>query len=121
MCVRRSDARICQRYQATDGLIRAFILSPDAERTIQNSIQFVENSQQLMLDPNQSKALQNNLSEALQRHRGSYLDPVIVVNGRIRRHVKALLERNFANMVVLSYSEVVGGVQLENLETVELH
>jgi len=98
MCVRRSDARICQRYQATDGLIRAFILSPDAERTIQNSIQFVENSQQLMLDPNQSKALQNNLSEALQRHRGSYLDPVIVVNGRIRRHVKARLERNFANM-----------------------
>ncbi|MBC7643593.1 MAG: FHIPEP family type III secretion protein, partial [Thermoleophilia bacterium] len=113
--------KICQRYQATDGLIRAFILSPDAERTIQNSIQFVENSQQLMLDPNQSKALQNNLSEALQRHRGQYLDPVIVVNGRIRRHVKALLERNFANMVVLSYSEVVGGVQLENLETVELH
>jgi len=49
-------------YQVTNGvLIRAFILSPDAERIIQNSIQFVENSQQLMLDPNQNKALQNNL------------------------------------------------------------
>ena len=46
---------------------------------------------------------------------------MIVVNGRVRRHVKALLERNFANMVVLSYSEIVGGVQLENLETLELY
>jgi flagellar biosynthesis protein FlhA len=113
--------KICQRYMSPDGAIRAFILSPEAERTIQNSIQLNETGQVLMLDPTQSQALQNNLADALQRHRGMILDPVIVCPPRIRRHVKSLFERNFAKLVVLSYSEIVGGIQVDNLETIDIY
>lgn len=111
--------RICSRYQSPDGMLRAFMLSPDAERAIQNAIQLNETGQVLMLDPTTSQAIQNNLAEALGRHRGSILDPVVVVPPKIRRHVKALLERHFAKIVVLSYSEIVMGVQVENLGMIE--
>ena len=113
--------RICSRYQSPDGMLRAFMLSPDAERAIQNAIQLNETGQVLMLDPTTSQAIQNNLAEALGRHRGSILDPVVVTPPKIRRHVKALLERHFAKIVVLSYSEIVSGVQVENLEMIEAH
>jgi flagellar biosynthesis protein FlhA len=113
--------KICQRYQSPDGTLRAFVLDPGAEQMIQNSITFVENTQQLQLNPDSNQSLQANIAEALQRHRGQILDPVIVVNPRIRRHLKALLERNFANLVVLGYSEIAPGVQVENLETITMH
>ena len=97
------------------------MLSPDAERAIQNAIQLNETGQVLMLDPNTSQAIQNNIAEALTRFRGEILDPVLVTPPKIRRHVKALLERHFSKIVVLSYSEIVSGVQVENLQTIEAH
>ena len=89
--------KICQRYQSPDGALRAFTLSPEAERTIQGAIQLNETGQILMLDPATSQTLQNNLAEGLTEHRGQILDPVIVCTPRIRRHVKALFERNFSS------------------------
>jgi flagellar biosynthesis protein FlhA len=74
-----------------------------------------------MLDPNTSQAIQNNLADALNRYRGQILDPVLITPPKIRRHVKSLLERNFSKIVVLSYSEIVAGVQIDNLETIEAH
>ncbi|MCW2960514.1 MAG: hypothetical protein JWM90_901 [Thermoleophilia bacterium] len=35
--------------------------------------------------------------------------------------MKALVERSFAKVVVLSYAEVVPGVQVENIATIEAH
>ena len=113
--------KICARYQSPDGTLKAFMLSPDAERAIQNAIQLNETGQVLMLDPNTSQAIQNNLADALGRFRGQILDPVLITPPKIRRHVKALLERNFSKIVVLSYSEIVAGVQIDNLETIEPH
>ncbi|MCB0877939.1 MAG: FHIPEP family type III secretion protein [Thermoleophilia bacterium] len=113
--------KICARYQSPDGTLKAFMLSPDAERAIQNAIQLNETGQVLMLDPNTSQAIQNNLADALNRYRGQILDPVIVTPPKIRRHVKSLLERNFSKIVVLSYSEIVSGVTVDNLETIEPH
>jgi flagellar biosynthesis protein FlhA len=111
--------KICARYQSPDGTLKAFMLSPDAERAIQNAIQLNETGQVLMLDPNTSQAIQNNLADALNRFRGQILDPVLVTPPKIRRHVKSLLERNFSKIVVLSYSEIVSGVQIDNLETID--
>jgi flagellar biosynthesis protein FlhA len=113
--------KICGRYQSPDGTLKAFMLSPDAERAIQNAIQLNETGQVLMLDPNTSQAIQNNLADALGEFRGQILDPVLITPPKIRRHVKALLERNFSKIVVLSYSEIVAGVQIDNLKTIEPH
>ena len=120
--VRAALARkICQRYQSPDGMLHAFTLSPEAERAIQQSIQIDETGHVLRLDPNQSSALQGSLAHALTDHRGEYIDPVIVTPPKIRRHVKALLERNFSKLVVLSYSEIAPGVTVNNLDTVNIH
>ncbi|MBC7460743.1 MAG: FHIPEP family type III secretion protein [Thermoleophilia bacterium] len=113
--------KICARYQSQDGLLRAFMLSPEAERAIQGAIQLNESGQVLMLDPQTSQAIQNNLGQALADNRGAILDPVIITPPKIRRHVKALLERNFSKIVVLSYSEIVAGVQIEPLATIDAH
>jgi flagellar biosynthesis protein FlhA len=113
--------KICARYQSPDGTLKAFMLSPDAERAIQNAIQLNETGQVLMLDPGTSQAIQNNLADALNQYRGQILDPVIITPPKIRRHVKSLLERNFSKIVVLSYSEIVAGVQIENLQMIEAH
>jgi flagellar biosynthesis component FlhA len=111
--------KICARYQSPDGTLKAFMLSPDAERAIQNAIQLNETGQVLMLNPNTSQAIQNNLAEALRVHRREMLDPILIAPPKIRRHVQRLLERNFSRIVVLSYSEIVAGTQIDNLETIE--
>jgi flagellar biosynthesis protein FlhA len=113
--------RICTRYQEPDGMLRVFMLSPDAERAIENAIQLNETGQVLMLDPHTSEAIQNNLADALSKHRGEILDPIIVTPPKIRRHVKRLLERHFSKIVVLSSAEIVSGIMVENLEMIEAH
>ena len=112
--------RICARYQSPDGTLKAFVLSSDVERAIQNAIQLNETGQVLMLDPDTSQALQSNLADALDRHRGVTRDPVLVTPPKIRRHVRSLLERNFSAIVVLGSNEIAPGVQLETVETIEL-
>ncbi|MCW2960515.1 MAG: flhA [Thermoleophilia bacterium] len=69
--------KICARYQSPDGLLRAFMLSPDAERAIQNAIQLNETGQVLMLDPATSQAIRNNIAEALLQNRDLMDDPVL--------------------------------------------
>jgi flagellar biosynthesis protein FlhA len=113
--------KICQRYQSGDGQLYAFTLSSEAERVIQNSIQFVDNAHQLMMDPNQKTIFLSNLSEAIQSHQGQILDPVMVVNPRIRKHVKKLTESTFGNLAVLSYAEIAPGVHVINLQAVDVH
>ncbi len=110
--------KICARYQSDDGSLRAFLLSPDAERAIQNAIQLNETGQVLMLDPNTSQAIQTQLATALERF-PDVLEPVVVTPPKIRRHVRALLERSFPKIVVISYSEIVAGVRIDNLQTIE--
>jgi flagellar biosynthesis protein FlhA len=113
--------KICQRYQSPDGTIRAFILSAEAERAIQNNIQLNETGQILMLDPQQHQTLHDHLADAARRHEELIDYPIVVCPPRIRRHVKKLFERHFPRIVVLSYSEIVAGVQIENLETIEIY
>jgi flagellar biosynthesis component FlhA len=110
--------KICGRYQSPDGTLKAFMLSPDAERAIQNAIQLNETGQVLMLDPNTRQAIQENLADALGEFHGQIIDPVLMTLPKIRRHVNALLERNFERLVVLSHSEIVAGVQIDNLKTI---
>ncbi|MCZ4496369.1 MAG: flagellar biosynthesis protein FlhA [Thermoleophilia bacterium] len=112
--------KICARYQSPDGLLRAFMLSPDAERAVQNAIQLNETGQVLMLDPQTSNAIQRSLTEELERAQGIG-DPVVIVPPKIRRHVKALLERTFATVAVLSYAEIVPGIQVDTIATIEAH
>lgn len=112
--------KICARYQSPDGTLRALVLSPDTERAIQNAIQLNESGQVLMLDPNASQAIANNVAAALDRHRDTIGPGLVVAAPKLRRHVKSLLERSFPNIVVLSFSEIVSGVRLEVLETINV-
>lgn len=112
--------KICARYQSPDGTLKAFALTPDAERAIQNAIQLNETGQVLMLDPNTSQAIANNVAAAIERHREAIGPGLIVAPPKLRRHLKALLDRSFPNIVVLSSSEIVGGVTIELLETIDL-
>ncbi|MCB0878622.1 MAG: FHIPEP family type III secretion protein [Thermoleophilia bacterium] len=109
---------ICARFQSPEGAIKAFMLGSDAERAIQNSIQLNETGQVLMLDPNTSHAIHNNLADAIRRHQDKLVVPVIVTPPKIRRHVASMLERNFSQIVVLSHSEIVRGVAVDELDVV---
>ncbi len=110
---------ICSRYASDDGSLKVFLLSPDAERAIQNAIQLNETGQVLMLDPNTSQAIQQSLTDAIDHARGTILDPVVVAPPKIRRHVRALLARSFPKLVVLSHGEIPAGMQLDSLQRIE--
>ena len=114
--------KICARYQSPDGTLKAFMLSPgrrarDPERDPAQRDRSGAHArpQHEPGDPEQPRR------RARRRFRGQILDPVLITPPKIRRHVKALLERNFSKIVVLSYSEIVAGVQIDNLETIEAH
>lgn len=108
--------KICQRYQSPDGSLRAFTLDPNVERQLVGSISLNETGQFLALDPDLSDKLHNNLAGAIQDHRHELYDVVILCQPKLRRFVKKLFERAFPKLVVMSYSEVVSGVHIENIE-----
>jgi len=47
--------------------------------------------------------------------------PIVVCSPNVRYPLKKLLESNFPNLVVLSYSEIVTGVNITVAETLSTH
>jgi flagellar biosynthesis protein FlhA len=104
---------ICSRYVATDSTLVAYRLGSNAERAIQNAIQLSESGQVLVLDPDTSTALCDQLAELMARDSAVSSPPVMVVPTKIRRHVRTLLSRAAPTLVVLGDAEIPTDYRIE--------
>ncbi len=118
---RESLARLISlKIQGTDGVITAFTLSPNWEQKIMAGVDGdLTRGWQLNLDPREVQKMIAAISKAMDELVMKNLPPVLLVHPDVRLIVRRLIEGSITNIFVVSYNEIVHGVQIKTAGMVE--
>lgn len=112
--VRQTLARqILQPLVGTDKTLSVITLDPQIEQKILDSIQPSDYGTYLALDPKLLQVLIQNLTREVEKVMLKGMTPVIVCAPLVRINLKRVTERQLPQLMVLSYNELVQGVEVQ--------
>ena len=111
--------QICLSNVEKDHVLYALTLSPEWEKTLDDSCQRTELGTMFLLNPMQVQDLIESTAMTLMRaHQQIGQQPVILCSPRIRLPLYQLLERHIPTIVVISYSELITDIKVEAVDTI---
>lgn len=107
---------LCHQHRSDDGRIHCITLDPSLEELITKSLERTEHGAMLTLPP----ALQTEIAEAIRLQveqaapsaRGRA--PVLLCPPQVRPWVRRMIEARLPSVAVLSYNEIVRGLEVES-------
>ncbi|MCW3488730.1 flagellar biosynthesis protein FlhA [Dethiobacter alkaliphilus] len=113
--VRQSLGRtICNLY-AEDGKLYVISLDPRLEQKLADSLQVTAHGSYPVMDPQATQNIISELSVRADQELMQGRQPLVLTSSRIRLPFKRLTERFLPNLVVLSFNEIVPGVEVESV------
>jgi len=112
--------QICKEY-IKNGQISVIALAPDLEQLLEASLQTTNRGPRLVIRPDLVGRILERMDVIQAAIQATGDQPIIVCSPNIRYPLKKLLESSFPNLVVLSYSEIVTGVNISVAETLSTH
>ncbi|MBP9743031.1 MAG: type III secretion system export apparatus subunit SctV [Burkholderiales bacterium] len=118
--VRKALGRyIAFKFSGGSYLFPTILLSLETEDIIRDSIRYANNGSYIALDPRISAEINDKVGEIIQDV-GDVPNLVIVTQLDIRRYVKAVIEKNYPSLPVLSFQELEGLAEFNNLGIIEV-
>ncbi|MBQ3645470.1 MAG: flagellar biosynthesis protein FlhA [Synergistaceae bacterium] len=112
---------ITLKIQGNDGVITAFTLSPVLEQKIMSGVDGdLTRGWQLNLDPREVQKMISAISKAMDELSIKNLPPVLLVHPDVRLIVRRLIEGSIQNIFVVSYNEIIRGVQVRTAGMVSM-
>jgi flagellar biosynthesis protein FlhA len=114
--VRHGLARtICSQYKDDQNVIHCVTLDPQLEDTINSYVERNERGAFLTLPPQLARqiaeAVAGNVSKLMQQGATG----VVLCSPQVRNHVRKLIETSLPAVAVLSYNEIVKGINVESV------
>ena len=111
--------QICLANVEEDKVLYALTLSPEWEKTLDDSCQRTELGTMFLLNPMQVQELiETTASTVMRANQACGRTPVILCSPRIRLPLYQLLERHIPAIVVISYSELITDIKVEAVDTI---
>lgn len=102
---------ITQQNLGPDGKIHALTLSPAVEGGLLSSIQRTDEGPVVVLAPDAVDMLLRTLATEMEGMASRGHQPMLLCSPQLRWPLRRLIERNFANLVLLSYRELAPGFE----------
>ena len=118
--VRNSLSRTITRRFCEDGQLRAITLAAEVERRVVASLTKNEHGIYLAMEPDLIQALITQLAEHMPKFAELGQPPILLTSQVVRIYLSRLLSQYFTNLYVLSFSEIVGTVQIQSLGNVTM-
>jgi len=112
--------QICKPYINNDQM-SVIALAGDLEQMLEASVQSTNRGPRLVLRPDLLGRIRDKMELIQTKIMAAGEQPIIVCSPNVRYPLKKSLESNFPNLVVLSYLEIVPGVNLTAAETLSTH
>jgi flagellar biosynthesis protein FlhA len=111
---RALGAQIAKPYQVDNGKLRAITLDPKLEQQIAQGVRQSATDVALVMEPKLARHLMDTLSKFVQQMLAAGQPPVVLCAPQIRLGFRRFFESNFAELAVLSYSELPARVEIQN-------
>jgi flagellar biosynthesis protein FlhA len=112
--------RICEMYKNSDGIIPVITFDPNLEARLESSLQEVDGTFRFALPPADAGRIIEKTSSMLEQVRSTGELPIVICSPTIRSQFKRLMESSHRDLVVLSYNEIVAGVEIRSLGIISL-
>jgi len=111
---------ICEAYKNDDGVVPVMTLDPNLEARLESAIQESEGIFRFSLSPADANRILEAIGVQIEETKRAGEYPVLICSPTIRPQLKRLTESNFGDLVVLSYNEIVPGVEIRSMGMVTL-
>ncbi|HVC81547.1 MAG TPA: flagellar biosynthesis protein FlhA [Chloroflexota bacterium] len=113
---------ITQQYMGVDGRIHTLTMAAQLEAALLGTIQRTDDGPTLILAPAVVEAYLRTLASEMESMASRGHQPMLLCSPQLRWPLRRLIERNFANLVLLSYREIASGVDtiVEGTVNIEL-
>jgi flagellar biosynthesis protein FlhA len=110
--------QITRPYQMQNGSLRAITLDPRLEQAIAQGVRQTPMELSLVLEPGLARHITETLSKVIQQMLAAGQPPVVLCSPQIRLAFRRFFESAFADLTVISYSEVPPRVEIQNAATI---
>ena len=118
--VRSALSRTITRRFCEDGQLRAMTLDAEVERKIVASLVKNDHGIYLAMEPELIQTVITQLAEHIPKFGDLNQSPILLTSQVIRIYLSRLLSQYFNNLYVLSFSEIVGTVQIQSIGNVTM-
>jgi flagellar biosynthesis protein FlhA len=116
----RIGRSVVSTHLNAQGKLMAVILEPGTEQRLSQALLSANQGGGLGIAPAEASALVDQLGKLIQEALSAGHDPVLLTTATLRRHLRQITSRFYADLSVLSYSELTPGVQVEVVGTISL-
>ena len=110
--------QITRPYQTQNGALRAITLDPRLEQTIAQGVRQTQTEVSLVLEPGLARHITDALGRFVQQMLAAGHPPVLLCSPQIRLGFRRFFESAFADLAVISYSEIPPRVEIQNAATI---
>ncbi|MBD3345479.1 MAG: flagellar biosynthesis protein FlhA [Chitinivibrionales bacterium] len=119
--VRNSLApQICDIYKDESNIIPVITVDPNLEAKLEANIQETEAGFRLALSPSEVGRILDACGVQVDNAKKRNEIPIIICSPTIRSQIKRLTESNFKDLVVLSYNEIIPGIEIRSSGMISL-
>ena len=111
---RALGGQITKPYQAENGSLRAITMDPRLEQQLAQGLRQSPTEVALVLEPKVARHLMDLLTKLVQQMLAAGHPPVVLCAPALRLAFRRFFETTFADLAVLSYSEIPARVQVQN-------
>ena len=114
--VRQSLKRaISSRFFPANETSSVVTLDPKLEQEIMESVKQTENGAYLTLDPEKTKAIMASVGNEIAKLENLGKNPIIITSPIVRMYFKRLTEDYYKDLIVVSYNEIEGSIELQSV------
>jgi flagellar biosynthesis protein FlhA len=111
---------ICQLFQNEENSIPVLTVAPELEQQIADAMQSAAGGIRVVLPPDTINLLSERLSEGIDTMVSNGQTPIVLTSPNIRLAFRRVTETTFPSLTVLSYNEIVPGVDVFSVGMVSL-
>jgi len=111
---RALGSQLTKPYQAENGNLRAITMDPRLEAMLAQGVRQSPTEVALIIEPRLARHVIDTLSKVVQQMLSAGHPPVILCAPQLRLAFRRFFENTFADLAVLSYSEIPARVQIQN-------
>ncbi len=113
--------QICKMYKDSTGQIQVISLEPKLEQTLEASLQNTDRGPRLVIRPEMVGKMVGRLAPIVEKMVANNQPPVLICSPGIRFQLRRILEGSFPNLAIISYSEIVSGINVKAIGTVVIY